>query len=305
MFIRDLLNKKKQEEYGTFTAEGDNSTSSIYLIEEKFSSTDDLVIDIDQENKIPRLKSWSPNIWKVISIGLLLLSSAGFLFVTRKMAQTKVQVSDAFPDIEQALQTSKKSQIEDHVPDAISYIEKSLQNGTSNICQMPKVEALCKGNLGIPRQFMPQLSHHVAKKYYAEKRKEGILVEPRVVAADKLIMIQNELVAENILDMFYSYMQGKFDPCMQVIPVSIDNDEEFIIDGHHRAITCIFTGGKQHVMAIKDSVEHILDDLKNFKGVTYNTSIFKPPKKSKAFKDKNADITDIEMAKKSFGIKWH
>lgn len=153
-------------------------------------------------------------------------------------------------------------------------LNRCLQNPTSskNLCKDPTFNFLCKGNLGIPRYQMPQLSGSIKTDFLQEKENQGIKIERCSKPANQLIPVQSELSKEKIEELVRSFYQGSYNPCKSAILISSrnENDKLYVIDGHHRYAACRLIGGNQEMIAIDDNVNHLLFELAIFPGVRWS-----------------------------------
>lgn len=241
----------------------DIAKSACYDSQEQFSLQD--ISRPAHSSSVSHSANKKSALLKSVLVGfLLLVGGLGSYLIVRRVNQNKQGMPVGNPDIDSHPNPDTRDDV------SISYIEQEYQNGVNDVCHMPEAASLCENNLGIPRKSMPQMTHAVAKKFYEARKKQGIRVESMVLLPDQLLPVQNEIIAEKIVDMYNLYQLGAYDPCLHQITVSVHNGENRIIDGHHRAVTCRFTDKKrQQVMAIEDSVTNILEDLKHFDGVTY------------------------------------
>lgn len=91
-----------------------------------------------------------------------------------------------------------------------------------NLCQLDS--ELCLGNLGIERKFMPQLD---ADKFASKNQ-----CAPLTISTFKIT--QNE-IEERIIKSILS--NTTYNPCLDPIIISYNH---YIVDGHHRAVSCKF-----------------------------------------------------------------
>jgi hypothetical protein len=89
-------------------------------------------------------------------------------------------------------------------------------------------------------------------------------------------ILDDEISAIKILSMYKNAINHQLDPCKKEVTVSFNkHSNQFkVIDGHHHSIACLLLDGKQNVTIIYDSFDHIFQELKHFKGVTYKSSRF-------------------------------
>ncbi len=134
--------------------------------------------------------------------------------------------------------------------------EKGEQAPNFNLCQVsiPGTNLYCDGNIGIPREEMPQFKGTPEKGSPADKlprdsagevdteeffkdmlNKQGIKVsEPTPVPADRLKATQSELVGVKVAGM-ESVLEDPNHPAYKKItaPIYVSNDG-YVLDGHHR-----------------------------------------------------------------------
>jgi hypothetical protein len=134
--------------------------------------------------------------------------------------------------------------------------EKGEQAPNFNLCQVsiPGTNLYCDGNIGIPREDMPQFKGTPEKGSPADKlprdssgevdteeffkqmlNKQGIKVsEPAKVPADRLKATQSELVGVKVAGMT-GVLQDPNHPAYGKItaPIYVSNDG-YVLDGHHR-----------------------------------------------------------------------
>jgi hypothetical protein len=134
--------------------------------------------------------------------------------------------------------------------------EKGEQAPNFNLCQVsiPGTNLYCDGNIGIPREEMPQFKGTPEKGSPADKlprdsagevdteeffkqmlNKKGIKVsEPTNVPADRLKATQSELVGVKVAGM-EGVLEDPNHPAYKKItaPIYVSNDG-YVLDGHHR-----------------------------------------------------------------------
>lgn len=117
---------------------------------------------------------------------------------------------------------------------------------------------------------MPQLNKESMQKIAAEPSHSGYQVTYKKVPPASLTPVQNELNSKVILKYSLFAQKGQFDPCNDYILVSHDSDERklYIIDGHHRAISCLLTGGEQNTIIVDVKPIALLDILNAHPDVT-------------------------------------
>lgn len=143
-------------------------------------------------------------------------------------------------------------------------IAKKVKAGIDSAADVCKLSPpVCTGNLGIPRDQMPQISEKSVKEMLASDdpeerkkgqaavdvgadpnddtpifdqllsnlKKEGVKVSKESIEVGKLKATQREIKAGKTYGMADAYLKGKFKPQDAEILISSDNH---ILDGHHR-----------------------------------------------------------------------
>ncbi len=153
------------------------------------------------------------------------------------------------------------------VPDMLSHLKK-VANTTVDVCKDTFFhDKLCKGNLGIPRNQMPQVEGDVLQNYLDYQTSQNITVQTGSVNPKELIATQNEMHAGKILTLAVGTLNKEFNACNQPILVAKNQ----IVDGHHRFGACSILGKDQKAITIDKDILTILQELRNFPGVkVYN-----------------------------------
>lgn len=138
-----------------------------------------------------------------------------------------------------------------------------------DLCQTP-FGYLCRGNLGIPRNQMPQVEGSTLNRFIEHKINKGIEVISKLIPAKDLIPVQKEM-NKFIVNHFVDNVLHKIgdNPCVLPVLVSTNKDgKTYVIDGTHRSASCAAINGTQVVTSIADeNVHRTLNDLKSFPGV--------------------------------------
>lgn len=136
-----------------------------------------------------------------------------------------------------------------------------------NLCEDPEFSTICAGNLGIPRNEMPQLSEPVRTAFLKSKEAQGFTITRTSIPAEKLIPVQNELSRRRVEKIAGLFGPGSTSPCEREILVASEGEKHYVIDGHHRYAACRQVGGDQSVLNVHDNVTNVLSELKTFPGV--------------------------------------
>lgn len=136
-----------------------------------------------------------------------------------------------------------------------------------NLCKTPNYAHICEKNLGIPRNQMPQIEGDVKGNFLANQSAEGINVLHTIMNARDLTPIQNEINLGRVFALIDDYKKGRFDPCKDEIMVAIDDEINYVIDGHHRYAACNILERSLKVVAIWDYVRDLLEKANSFPGV--------------------------------------
>lgn len=240
--------KKTVSNYGTFT-------------EENIDLENPNVIELKRIESHPRRSScpqFSHPLAVMGTLFLFLLGMIGIIFLFRNNSDEDIS---AFNENNNELLLSYN----------ISDIVQAINDGIDNICQMPTRKALCDGNLGVPRELMPQLSPDILFQYITMKIKQGYEVISTFISPESLMPVENEISAKRVLQLLRK--ATKHNPCDHNVLVALGNK---IIDGHHHAFACLFFGGKQKITLILDTIKNILGELQHVEGVTYQSLMRSP-----------------------------
>ena len=124
----------------------------------------------------------------------------------------------------------------------------------------------CDGNLGIPRENMPQIEGETMTNFLKYHEEQGVTVEHTTMLAKELHPTQNEINQGMVLGIVAAAKAGTFKPCEAEILVSTDGH---VVDGHHRWAACAELDLPIHVAAVGTSIENLLATSKTFPGVVY------------------------------------
>ena len=149
-----------------------------------------------------------------------------------------------------------------------SLSEKIATLTKKDLCQT-EFNYLCEGNLGIPRNKMPQVEGSTLDRFIEHKISKGTEVVSRLILAKNLTPAQREM-NKYIVNHFVDNVLHKVgdNPCVLPVLVSEDQDgKTYVIDGTHRSASCAAINGTQVVTSIGQNVYRTLRDLKSFPGV--------------------------------------
>lgn len=131
---------------------------------------------------------------------------------------------------------------------------------------MVKVKSLLKGNLGVPRIEMPQISAAKLPEFIQHLQAAGIAVHSETVPARTLKATQSELHADKIEKLLDDgFTRGK--------PVVVSRDS-FLLDGHHQW-AALRTRHRDHpvdVVRVGLPIRKLLTAAGDFGGVEYRKS---------------------------------
>jgi hypothetical protein len=150
----------------------------------------------------------------------------------------------------------------------IEELEK-IGKTTVDVCKSDSFKDLiCQNNLNIPRHQMPQVQGKVLENYLEFQRTTGVKVETLTLNPSILKPIQKEMHAGKIVGIIKAALSKAVDACsIQPILVALDS----IIDGHHRYAACSLLHRDLSVMRIDKNASTVLEELKTFPGVTYES----------------------------------
>lgn len=139
-----------------------------------------------------------------------------------------------------------------------------------DICQDEVLKKLCKDNLGIPRNKMPQVQGPVLDAYIKEQASAGVQVETsKLINAKDLTPVQNEMNGAKIHGMVRAILDKGSKLCTEGTPLLIAKDGATlrVTDGHHRYAACALTGQDITAHVVHKALANVLEDLKKFPGV--------------------------------------
>jgi len=161
------------------------------------------------------------------------------------------------------------------VPEKLKELCQNTAPFAKNLCKnlSHPLAVACNGNLGLPRNKLPQESGQVRSNFLAEQEKQGIKVERKYIPAKQLTPTQNEINQEEVEYLINASKQKVFNPGEKEILVSAKNDDGkiYVINGNHRFVACYALGLDMKVVAIDKDVHTLLDELSHFPGVKYSS----------------------------------
>ncbi len=132
-----------------------------------------------------------------------------------------------------------------------------------DICQGPDV-SFCHGNLGIPRNQMPQLEGEVITRFENYWKGKNVTVTHEEVKAAGLTPSQGELLRSKVRGMAGAIGAG-VPICKESIMVSKDN---YVLDGHHRWAACKIMNEGISIRRIDVNILDLITAANSFEGVT-------------------------------------
>jgi hypothetical protein len=126
----------------------------------------------------------------------------------------------------------------------------------------------CSGNLGIPRNKMPQIKAPVMKDFLAYVKANGVGLRTTSVPAKNLKATQKEIIPamvnEVLADQYHKRSQNR--------PVLASGDN-YILDGHHRWAAWLVEDPNvsMKLVQIMAPIREVLELARNFPGVQYST----------------------------------
>ncbi len=160
------------------------------------------------------------------------------------------------------------------IKNTVTAIQKDVEKGQIDLCQVEAARHICQNNLGILRDNMPQVDGTVKTNYVNFKRDSGHAVRQITLKAANLTPVQAEMNAKIVGGMVESALKGGFDPCSAekygpiLVAKNSLSESSHVIDGHHRFAACHILGGKMEVLQIQDDPQKVLKELEAFPGVT-------------------------------------
>ncbi|MHC4400520.1 MAG: DUF3560 domain-containing protein [Planctomycetota bacterium] len=149
--------------------------------------------------------------------------------------------------------------------DVADKIARGIQ-GAADICQADP--PVCVGNLGIPREDMPQLPKGPMAEFLKHWRESGVKVEHDTMHVGDLRATQRDILAQKVVGMARSAVDGNF-PAIKA-PVVVSNDN-YILDGHHRwaALMVLHPDNVMAVTRVDAPIQALLDQAAQTPGVQY------------------------------------
>ena len=163
-----------------------------------------------------------------------------------------------------------KLEVEGDAPGAT--LAQALARGVeqaSDICQI--TPPVCMGNLGVPRDQMPQLREAVIPAYLESLEGQGHHVHQARVPVGHLKATQREINANKVLGMLESFRAGRFPSITAPVVVSTEADgSHHILDGHHRWATLLVDApqNEMEVHLVSAPIRELLLQADLFEGVT-------------------------------------
>lgn len=143
-------------------------------------------------------------------------------------------------------------------------------NASADFCKVSP--DICKGNLGLPRIKMPQITEDVIPEFIKYlKDEEGVTARKKTVVMSTLKATQKEINADKAEAIAQKMMKGSF-PSNPSIIISKD---KHILDGHHRwaagLLTKVRTGKdvKVDVIEVGLPIRELLETAFEFPKTTY------------------------------------
>ena len=162
-----------------------------------------------------------------------------------------------------------KLEVEGDTPQAT--LAQALARGVeqaADVCQI--TPPVCEGNLGVPRDQMPQLREAVIPSYLDALERDGYLVDQTAIPVGQLQATQREIDANKVLGMLGAYRAGNFPSITAPVIVSTEADgDHHILDGHHRWATLLVDapGNCMEVHLVDAPIRELLARAANFEGV--------------------------------------
>lgn len=225
--------------------------------------------------------------------------------ITPEEAKKKVEQLKLPDDVRQRLNDYHLDVVGDDLDQAID-IAKKVTEGIDKAADVCKLSPpVCKGNLGLTRDKMPQIPGDMSvKEMLAAKNKDGtpdeetrakgkaaveagadpdddrsvlrsmldtfrqrgVKIEPKKIPVGKLKATQSEIKAKKTFEMADSHLKGKFPSIGDQIVVSKDGH---ILDGHHRwaALLTIDPGRVMSCIQVDMTMKEMLDEADGMAGV--------------------------------------
>jgi len=163
-----------------------------------------------------------------------------------------------------------KLEVEGDAPGAT--LAQALARGVekaSDICKI--TPPVCVGNLGVPRDQMPQLREAVIPAYLESLESQGHHVHKATVPVGHLQATQREINANKVLGMLENFRAGRFPSITAPVIVSTEADgSHHILDGHHRWATLLVDApqNEMEVHLVSAPIRELLLQADLFEGVT-------------------------------------
>lgn len=147
-------------------------------------------------------------------------------------------------------------------------LAKAVEKGITKASDLCKINPpVCKQNLGITRDKMPQFPDTRVRDTFLDKlRKKGVRVSTGTVRVGQLKASQGEIQAKKTVGMAGAYLGGKFPEIKDAIVVSKDG---YIVDGHHRwaALLTVSPGEEMNVIRVGMPIKGLLELVNEHEGV--------------------------------------
>ena len=150
-------------------------------------------------------------------------------------------------------------------------VGKNIEHGIKAAADACKqAPPLCHGNLGIPRDKMPQLPGDIIPEFLASFQKAGTKVTKEKMMVGMLKATQGEINSEKVAGMAFAKEQGKYDPSKAPIIVSKDG---YVLDGHHRWAATLLDNpsNEMNVYKVDTGIKELLKKADETKGVQYQS----------------------------------
>lgn len=137
---------------------------------------------------------------------------------------------------------------------------------TDDLCKSPD-PSFCEGNLGIPRDQMPQLKPNIAPKFIDYWKSKNVTVTHQNVPATHLHSTQSEISAKKVQNFVNEYKLRTFNPCEASILVA---QSDHVLDGHHRWAACKLLEVNMNIVKIEASIVDLITATRGFEGIEYH-----------------------------------
>lgn len=221
-------------------------------------------------------------------------------------AEKKLEKLKVDPDIKQKLKDEYKLDIIGDDLEQAANIAQKLKDGIDKSADVCKLSPpVCKGNLGLTRDKMPQIPGDMSVKEMLNAtnkdgtpdeatrakgkaaveagadpdsdksvlqtmldtfKSRGVKIEPSKVPVGQLKATQSEIKAGKTFGMADAYLKGKFPNIGDQIVISKDNH---ILDGHHRWAALLTVDPKRtmNVIRVDMNMQDMLDEADSMAGV--------------------------------------